>query len=138
MTSTLLDSFELDVDDRFTVGRDGDDRLSLTSTDPVVAVRCAVLDAHPETVDGRAALLAVSSIADDVKAAGGRVLNAASHGDNGHAILLEDERALERIFLLAIQRDHRVLLVQGRSPASTAGEADVLLADLIKPLGEAS
>lgn len=135
MTTMLLDSFELDIDDRFTVEPDGDDRLSLTSTDPVVAVRCAVLDAHPEAVDGRAALLAVSSVADGVKADGGRVLNVANHGDTGHTILLEDERALQRIFVLAVQRDHRVLLVQGRSPASTAAEADPLLADLIKPLG---
>lgn len=138
MTSLLLDSFELDVDDRFTIERDGDDRLSLTSNDPVVAVRCAVLDAHPEAVGRRAAMLAVSSIAEEVKEAGGRILNVADHGDTGHAILLEDERALERIFALAIQRDHRVLLVQGRSPASTAAEADPLLADLIKSLGGAS
>ncbi len=134
MPIVRMESFELEVSDRFTVDEERDARLSLVSTNPVLLVRCAVLKPHPEANGGRGALLAVSSAGGRHIDAGGRVLTVFRHGSRAHGMLLEDEHGLERISVLAVQRGRNVLLVQSRTPTHLAGASEQLVTELVSPL----
>ncbi len=131
MSIVRLDPFDLEVGERFTLVREDQSAISVTCTEPPLAVRCVVLDVEHGQHDVEAT---ASAAAQQHLRGGGRVVNVFRTGENGYCIVLGDERALKRTVVFTYELNGKVLLVQGTTLTSEAAEADGLMAELLSPV----